>query len=353
MAMTVPVWRPTQRPTRWPADARGQATAKMLESRNAQPGAEVMSRRNRTIIVAIPVVVIVLLAAAFALRNHLVKAAIERGGSYALGVETRLDSAKLDFGGGRFSLRGFRVANPEGFAEPWFLEMDRGAVSIEKGSLLGDQVEIPSLRLQGIRLFMDKREGKANYETIVESLQRFETDGGGGKAPREEESADAEGGKLLIREIAIHDIQVSAELLPLGGELTRSEFTIDEIVLKNVGGGSEEGLSVADVTAIVMKAVLSSALSVGGKVLPDEIESGLGMALGGVADLSGLGIDVVAFTAEGAIDVVGSAAKGVVGAGKGIGGKIKDLGRGLFGGGEDKEGRSENENEAVPPAGDS
>jgi hypothetical protein len=267
-------------------------------------------------------IILIGLVTTYVARNALAKAAVERGCEYALGVRTSLQSVHLDLLGGHFRMGGLHVANPEGFATPTFLALEKARISVDVETLTDGQVDIPRLHLEGLDLNIEKREGLANYESILENLQRFDS---GKESPSAPESAPRKVSTIALREIVIRDIRVSAALLPLGGALTRGEVLIDEIHLKNLGSGNGAGLSISDITAIVLKAVLSSTLRVGGKLLPDEIEGGLGVALGPVGDLSSLGIDVVAFTAGGSIDVAGTAAKELIKTGRDIGSALQKL----------------------------
>jgi hypothetical protein len=256
---------------------------------------------------------------AYFYRNTIVKTAIEEGSTFALGVETTLDSANLQLGGGSLTMNGLAVANPEGFKDPTFMKLGRGHIEIDAGSLKEKRIEVPILLLENIDLSIDKLDGKANYEAIIDNLSRFDT---GDAAPAETDFV------VVLNEIVIKNVAVTASLLPIGGDLTRATFNIDEIRLEDLR--SDEGLTVPEIVSIVMKALLANVFKAGGGILPDELMNGLGSALGGLGDLGSMGVDLVNTGADAAVDAVNKVTDGVVDSSKDVGGSLKDTGKKLF-----------------------
>ncbi len=286
-----------------------------------------MKKPILAILVVVVVIGVAAVGGAYYWRNAIVEAAIERGGTYALGVDTTLGSANLDFGGGSLTIKRLRVANPQGFETPTFIELDRGYLSVETGSLLDDQVEVPELTIEGVRLTIDKHEGKANYEHILENVQRFEQ---GETSEEVEEPASTK--RLVVRKIVIKDIQVSASLLPIGGDLAHTDFEVDEIVLADIGTDHPQGLTLADLSAILTKAILSASLKAGGNLLPGELQKGLTSALGGVGAVGDITVDFSKVVGGETGKVLEDAASKVLdGADKKVGGALKGLTKGLLG----------------------
>ena len=55
--------------------------------------------------------------------GSIVKTAVQKGGTHALGVETTLSSASVNLFGGDLGLNELAVRNPPGFEEEYFLQM--------------------------------------------------------------------------------------------------------------------------------------------------------------------------------------------------------------------------------------
>ncbi len=250
------------------------------------------------------IAVIGLVVAGFFIDGIAVKA-VEEGGTYALGVDTTLDSASIGLTSGTVGLSGLTIANPAGFETPHFFRMNSANVAVTLGSLMEDTVEVPEIALDGLSVNLEDFQGKANYERILENLGRFES----GEAPAPE-SAPAEGGKsFVIKTIAITNVSVSATLLPIGGNATRTTFEIPEIRLHDVGSGGDGGMTLPEIINLVVKAVLG-AITNAGINLPGNLLQGLQGGLGGLADVGKFGGEIVGEITGG----LGEAIGGVTGA---------------------------------------
>jgi uncharacterized protein involved in outer membrane biogenesis len=281
---------------------------------------------------------------ALVFADSLAKKGIEAGGTYALGVNTRVDGVSLHVFSGRMSMSGLDVANPAGFASPHFLGMKKGDVAVSLGSLQQDVVEIPTLTLSGIDVNLERGAAGSNYGTILDNLKKLQ---GSGPAP-------ASGGsekKLVIRELTIDGIAIHADMLGAPGQIGQAinsaakiNIPIDRIQLKDVGktgsgvGGS--GVSMQELSSIIVQAVLAAAADKGGGILPadllGDLKGGLS-ALGGLKDLS---VSVVGKAGEAAGQLGGAVGKIGEGAGKALndaGKGIADGIGGLFGGGKKDE----------------
>ncbi len=201
------------------------------------------------------------------------KAAVEKGGTQAMGVKTTL--AELDIGlfSGTCDLAGLNIANPEGFDTPHFMDLGSGAVAVDIQSLQGDLIEIPKFELTGLDMNLEKGSGQANYEKIMENLQKLST---GEEKPKEEEP----GKKFVIREIVIKDVKVTAKMVGV-----TVPMKIDEMRLENVGSEGE-GVDMKELIALIVSGVLKGVAEEGRGVLPEGISKGLADGLEG---LKGLG----------------------------------------------------------------
>lgn len=244
-------------------------------------------------IVKILVVLVVLLvllvggALAFAVYSidSLAKHGIEKGATYALDVPTSLSSADVGILSGTFSMSGLTVSNPEGFDTPHFLRLGDGGVSVSLGTLREDTVELPSLTLTDIDVHLQRSGGKSNYKVILENLKRLESgDGGGAKEP------DPNAKKFVIREVRVENIAAHVALLPIGGDATRVDVTVPEIVLTDVGEG---GVPMSQLVNVLTQAILESIVKVGGGVIPADMLNDLQGQLAQLDSLKDVGLSVL------------------------------------------------------------
>jgi hypothetical protein len=214
-------------------------------------GAKVMFKK---ISLSIIIILIVVLAIAYFLRNYLVKRAIEAGSTYALGVETNLGSASLNISGGSLGLSNLEVKNPEGFSTKDFMSLRHGSIDVDAGSVLDKEVKIDSLIIEGVNLNLEQIEKEGNYQILLDNIKR------------QDFSSSGESHKFRINLIALRDINVTGSLDLLGKRVEKS-FKLDNISLSNIG--NDNGAKISEVMAAVIKTLITKALASGSGLLPE------------------------------------------------------------------------------------
>jgi hypothetical protein len=225
---------------------------------------------------------LVLLVVAFGLGlDHLVAEAIRRGATYATGVETTLGSADISLRGGSLELSELRIANPEGFTDDLFLGLGRARLALETGSLFDETIEVAELSLAGIEANLERKEGRTNYDVILDHLAQL---GGPAEPAAQPPPAEAEGPRrtLHVELIRLSDLRARVRThlagLPQSMSVTISEVTIEDF--RSDGTTTE---IVAQLTRAVIQAVLGAVVEFG-RDLPADFLQGLG---GSLDDLTG------------------------------------------------------------------
>jgi hypothetical protein len=241
--------------------------------------------------IALVVILVIILAVtvAYFVRNKLVEKAVETGSTYALGVETDLGSAGLELSGGSLELNNLNVSNPQGYQADHFLSLRHGTFDVDAGSVLDDEVVVDSFIIEGITLNLEQIDNKGNFLILMDNIKKLDL------------SSSGESQKFRIGLIALRDVNVTGSLSLLGKKYEKS-FKLDNFSLRNVG--SNNGATISEVTATVVKALISKALAAGNGALPE----GFGKNLTEIKDQ--------------AVDKVKSEATN----------KLKDLGKSLTGG---------------------
>lgn len=227
-------------------------------------------KRILYVLLGIAVVAGIATLAAGLYADRIARVAIERGGTYALGVETTLDSARLGLMSGRFGLSGLTVANPEGFGAPSFLTLKRGEAAV--GSLRDDPIVIERIELEGVGVTLERGRGGTNYAVILRNLERLS----GGPPDPQAETAESTG--VVVRELVIRDVGASVRLLP-GADLTRLDVEIPEIRLTDLGARTPGGMELAELTGVVTRAILTAVARRSG-ALPGDMAGELTRRLG-------------------------------------------------------------------------
>ena len=228
------------------------------------------------LVLALIMLLIVVCLGAFFYIDTIAKAAIEKGSTAALGVQTKLGSAKLKIFDGQLKMSGLDVANPAGFQSKHFLNLKDGDVAVTLGSLTHDVVEVPHLTLADLDVNLEKKAGKSNYQVILDNLKGSETD----SSP-----SSKEGKRFIIKNLDIKNVKVHLDMLGVGGNLSKINVPIDEIKLENVGSDSNKGVLLKDLTGVIIKAIFAAAIDKGGSLIPADIG---GELKNGLAQLQGL-----------------------------------------------------------------
>jgi hypothetical protein len=271
------------------------------------------------LIAVLVVLVVVALVAVVYYIDAIAKRGVEAGATFALGVPTTLETADVGILSGEFSMSGLTVSNPPGFDAPHFLRLNDGGVAVSLGSLREDTVELPHLTLSGIDVNLQKKPDGSNFQAILANLKRFEGDGS-------KPADDAGGKKFVIRKVEVKDIHVHADVVPIGGSLTRVDVPIESIVLNDVGSGGS-GVNMSELANVLFKAIFAAVLQKGGGILPADMLKDLG---GGLEQLKGLG-DLNVQVAGQALQDFG---KSLGGAGEGVGQAVENVGKSIGEGAE-------------------
>jgi len=212
--------------------------------------------------------------------DRLARVAIEHGGSYALGVNTRVDSVSIRPLAGHFGLSGFTVDNPSGFDRPNFLVIDQATLDFDIATIREDVIRSPLFALSGIRLDLEKNSRGSNYDAILNNLERFEA--GGGSGPNSSDDP-GESVRFVLDEVTIRDINAEVTVFALGDVQQRVAVHVPEVVLHNVG--SDGAVDLAELTDVILKAILQAVVESGG--LPGPLAGDLRDSLDDLTALPG------------------------------------------------------------------
>jgi len=243
---------------------------------------------KKILLIALLVIVVVVLSIPLWI-DGVAKSAIETGGSDAMGVATTLKDVDIGVFGGEASLEGLEIANPDGFKSDHFLKLESGAVEVALGSLMDDEVVIPTLTLTGLSLNLERTAKGSNYGTILKNMEKGA------------ETTDEPGKKFVIKLLVIRNVDVSAKT----GLGVTVPLSIDEMRFENLGSDGS-GISMRKLFRYILTGVLNGVAKSGKGVLPDDITKGLNEGLGAVGKLLGEG-------GKSLLEGVGDGAKGLGG----------------------------------------
>ena len=234
--------------------------------------------------VLIPLVLILVAAgAAYLFFERGVRSAIEEGGEYALGVETQLDGVRLGLFDGHVELTDLEIQNPAGFPEHRLVTFGSIDATVPPQGLLNDVVEVDGILIDGVDFRLDVAGLATNVDAILEHLEEV-------VGPLES-TGTSESKRFRIRELSMKDVRAEVSL---GSE--KLALDLPPIVIRDLES-DELGMTIPDLTGLVMHALCDSAIAASGDQLPPEVAAHLelltnrlGVDLGQwVGDAAGLG----------------------------------------------------------------
>jgi hypothetical protein len=273
-----------------------------------------MKRFLRIVLILLALLVIAGFVAFLAL-DSIVASGIRHGGTYALGVNTSVDGVDVHLGSEiRASFSGLSVENPEGFEAKHFLRLEDGNMRFPANVALAHVVTVPELKLSGIAVDLERRDGKTNYGVLLDNLERLSAGG----QPKEKE--EGLGKRFQIDRIVLSDIAATIDLLPLPGvaaDTTRVSVKIPSIEIENVGSD----MSTAEIFSLVVRTLLTAVLQNAGSLLPADMLKDLQGRLGALGDVV---FDLPGGAAKASQEILGVGAKVLEGSVQEAG---KDLGK--------------------------
>lgn len=299
-----------------------------------------------TAVLALLLVLAVSIGLWYVFRNldSIAKEQIERGGTAALGVPTKVDSVSIHIWNGNLALSGLDIANPPGFKTPHFLAMKSANLDVTLGSLRQETIEVPALTLKGIDVNIEQTADGANYRAILDHVKSRSSPT---PAPGPEK-------KLIIGRLLIENTTIHVDMQGMPGAVgkiidpkTTITLPIERIELRNVGrtgtGVGGTGVTASELSSIVVQAVMAAAVEKGEGMIPEIILGDIQSRVSAIGDLAKFPVEIVGKAGEAATQLgqkaVEGVGKAVEGAGKAAGDALKSVGEGLgnlLGGKDDK-----------------
>ena len=246
-------------------------------------------------------VVLLVVAAGVALYyvDRLARTGIERGGEYALGVQTTVDDADVGLLGGTLKVEQLTVANPEGFTTPHLVRVRTVDLGVETGTLMEETIRVRRFELDDVDMHIEQKIGRSNVSTILEHIQ----DRAG-----KDEPAEPGARKVNVDRIDVRNVTAHVQVLPVGGEATTVDVEVPEIILEDVSSDDPQGLVVAELTRRILPAILKAV-----------VEKARGR-------VPGMDFDALASELDETTAALGQGARDLIDqAGKNIGGVLKDV----------------------------
>ena len=236
----------------------------------------------RRIFLVVVALVVVLALTVWLLLDSLVATGIEKGATFATGVETKVGKVDASLLSGHFGIEGLSIENPPGFSPDPFFKMGSARAAWQNGTILSDRIQMDELTLDGVDVSLERTSSGTNYGKILDHLDKLSSGGGKG----EEKAPPSKGGKqLTIAKIEVKNVRVHLHLSGVPLASGSSDLDIPSIVIKDFHSDGDTTKVVATLTKELLKAILEKVVSLGGQLPADLVKDldkglkGLGSAL--------------------------------------------------------------------------
>jgi hypothetical protein len=241
---------------------------------------------KRVLIVGGVVVVAALAVGVWLLLSNLdslVASVIEEQGSAVTGTSVRVGSVSIDLRGGSGTIRGLRVANPDGFSRGDAFSLGEITLDLDTGSLTGSPIVVERVRVAepAANYEVDAR-GRSNFGALKSNVERYSAAGG---AAEEAPAAEGEPLKLLIRDFAFEKGSVRADFSALDADQEPIQAELPTVRRSNLGApsGAAPGQIGKQVLGAFTGAVVKTVgASQAARQLEDRIGGEAGKAAGGL-----------------------------------------------------------------------
>ena len=205
--------------------------------------------------VVLVVVVVLVAVGAYLFLNQIVQRTVESAGTAATGTATTLEGVNLSPLSGALSLNRFAIANPQGFSPQPLFNLSSADVQVEPLSVIGEEIVVPRLHIDGAEVLVEYRDGKLNVMEMLKHLQGEETE----TTPEEPADPDAAATKVVIRDVAITNTKVRGQISIPGLDTPLKVDTVIADIRKQDIGSDGSGVTAKDAITILMETVLANA----------------------------------------------------------------------------------------------
>jgi len=228
-----------------------------------------MTLRRKYLVIAAIAVLLLAAALTFLWTNldWLVKNAIERYGSQAIGTAVRVNRVNLSPAQGKGAIEALTVANPPGYSTPYILSLGGISVRISPRSVASDLVMIEDVRVTSPLVVYEMNDERvANVDVLRKNLAA-------GQPARTGDRVRKGDKKLLrIKRLVIENARTEIRVAALGGK--PRNVALSRIEMTDIGG--KNGAPPEEVAKQIVSAILAEVSTEVGKAGAEKLlEKGL------------------------------------------------------------------------------
>lgn len=211
---------------------------------------------------------------AFSLGS-IVKAGVNKKGPEMTQSKVELGGAQISPFSGKGTLSNLVVGNPAGWQSPNAFSLGSIAIDVEPRSLTTDRVVVNSILIDRPEITYETRVTTSNLQDLLKNVQQA--------AGSDQSTSNVKSGKSIKIEVKRFQLQ-NAKIKALAGSTT-ANIDMPNLVIEDLGT-REGGLTPAQLSAAIVKAVTTQAVQAGAKMaiekgVLEKAGAGLEKLLGG------------------------------------------------------------------------
>lgn len=244
-----------------------------------------MKLLKRALLVVL-LLLVVGLAALFVFLDPLVKSALEKGSTYAAGVDTKVGGVDASLLSGHFGLKDMSLANPPGFRPEPFFHLGSARAAWQNGSILSKTIEMDELAVQDVEVNLERAGSGTNWGRILDNLAKLSH---GEKAPAPPEKGAQSERSLWIKKIEIKNVHAGLQLSGVPLASGSMSVNIPSLVIEDFESDGDTTEIVAQLTRELLEAILQQVLALGKDIFPADLLKDLDKNLGDLGKSIGSG----------------------------------------------------------------
>lgn len=206
--------------------------------------------KKTLVLLAIGILVLLLVAALAG--GSIIRVGLEKGAHYALGVDTKVGGASVNFLTGSVSVSDVEIGNPPGFKSKNAFEVSHVGVDAKISSLFGEPKVIRKIEVFSPALTLEQSASGTNLGALRDNLQ-----GKFGSKKTDEKPQPPMKMRVDLVEIRAPRVTVGQSILGATG----TSVSLPDITLKDLGTGPGEEITLAQLIDKILAAIGKSAAS--------------------------------------------------------------------------------------------
>lgn len=187
--------------------------------------------------------------------NSIVKGQIEKHGTSTLKTSVKVSEVNIKLLDGMGEIKGFSVANPEGFSAGSALAFDTVRLDIGTDNMTEMPIVIEEIMIDSVAtLYELNAQAKGNLNVLLGQLSSGSSKSGASSEVTSDTSSEKSDVRIVVKKLVIKDTKLALDLSALGDK--KYDETLPTFSVANIGG--TKGLAPDELVQAIGKSLLDN-----------------------------------------------------------------------------------------------